>query len=117
MVPGIVVEDNPCRVLIRGIGPELVTSFGFAADDVLPDPTVTLKDRRGESVAFNDDWAAAPDAAALATVAEQVGAFPLSADGKDSALLVMLEPGSYTVFVSDSGGREGIAMVEVYAAP
>jgi hypothetical protein len=52
-----------------------------------------------------------------AAVSQQVGAFPLTDGGTDAVLLIDLPPGVYTAHVSDAAGGEGIALVEVYAAP
>jgi hypothetical protein len=46
-----------------------------------------------------------------------VGAFALPASSRDAALLVTLQPGSYTVQVSGVGGTTGVALVEVYEVP
>lgn len=50
----------------------------------------------------------------LARVFDQVGAFSLSADSKDAALLIALPPGNYTAQVSGVGETTGVALVEVY---
>jgi len=48
----------------------------------------------------------------------QVGAFPLaSPTSKDSALLVTLVPGSYSVQVRSVDTTTGIVLVEVYELP
>ena len=119
MVPGIVVTESSRRLLIRGIGPELAASFGFAPGTTLPDPVLTLKNAAGETIASNDNWGDG-DASATAeiiAVAQQVGAFPLTSGGGDAVLLVTLPPGVYTAQVLDSASAEGIAIVEVYAVP
>ena len=119
MVPGIVITESNRRLLIRGVGPELETSFGFAPGTTLPDPVLTLKNAAGETIAANDNWGdgAASAAAEITAVAQQVGAFPLTSGGGDAVLLVTLPPGVYTAQVLDSTGAEGIAIVEVYAVP
>ena len=117
MVPGIVVTDNPRRLLIRGVGPELAVSFGLNPDKVLPNPIVTLKDKDGVTIASNDDWGSSSDPPAIAAISQQMGAFPLTEGSADAALLIEVQPGVYTAHVSDVAGGEGIALVEVYAAP
>jgi hypothetical protein len=48
----------------------------------------------------------------------QVGAFALSSTtSRDAALLVTLQPGTYTVQVSGVGGTTGVAIVEIYDVP
>ena len=44
----------------------------------------------------------------------QPGAFPLPAGSKDAALLITLQPGSYTVVVTGVGNTTGNALVEIY---
>lgn len=46
-----------------------------------------------------------------------VGAFPLSAGSADSAQIVSLSPGAYTVQVSGVGGTTGVALAEIYEVP
>ncbi|GAB5559182.1 MAG: hypothetical protein SynsKO_08290 [Synoicihabitans sp.] len=117
MVPGIVVTESNRRLLIRGVGPELATSFGFAANSVLPDPVLTLINAEGETVATNDDWddGTTGSPAEIISTAETLGAFPLRGASADAALLITLPPGVYTAQVTDASGAEGIAIVEVYA--
>jgi hypothetical protein len=117
MVPGIVVTESNRRLLIRGIGPELETSFGFAPGTTLPDPVLTLTNSSGQVLATNDNWGddAAAAVAEIVSVASEVGAFALTAGGGDAVLLVTLPPGVYTAQVTDANSGEGIAIVEVYA--
>ncbi|MBI4622198.1 MAG: immunoglobulin domain-containing protein [Verrucomicrobia bacterium] len=46
-----------------------------------------------------------------------VGAFGLTANSRDAALLMTLPPGSYTAQESGVGGTVGVAFVEVYEVP
>ncbi len=117
LVPGIAVTNHTQDLLIRGVGPELAESYGFSAENVLPDPILVLLNQSGETVARNDDWGSHPDAEAMMEMAESVGAFPLTAGSKDAALWLPLNPGIYTAQVSDATGGEGVAIVEVYAVP
>ncbi|MEZ5278474.1 MAG: RHS repeat-associated core domain-containing protein [Opitutaceae bacterium] len=113
MIPGFVIGGESAKtVLIRGVGPKLAD---YNVTGVLEDPTLRLF-RAGEATPLltNDNWSDAANAAELAAAAETVGAFALDAGSKDAAVLVTLEPGSYTVKVSGAGGTEGVALVEVY---
>lgn len=97
-------------VLVRVIGPTL---SGFGVANFAVDPRMEL--RTGERVvASNNDWAGA---SALAAAFTQVGAFALTGDSKDAALLTTLAPGSYTVEVSAAAGATGAVLVEVYEVP
>ncbi|MEZ5278471.1 MAG: carboxypeptidase regulatory-like domain-containing protein [Opitutaceae bacterium] len=113
MIPGFVIGGESAKtVLIRGVGPKLAD---YNVTGVLEDPTLRLF-RAGEATPLltNDNWSDAANAAELAAAADTVGAFALDAGSKDAAVLVTLEPGSYTVKVSGAGGTEGVALVEVY---
>jgi hypothetical protein len=65
-------------------------------------------------VAENDDWSKASNAAQIASVAAQVGAFALQAGGRDPAMVVTLPPGAYTAQISGVGATTGVALIEVY---
>ncbi len=103
----VVTGSTNKQVVIRAVGPTLQTAFGVAG--VLANPALTVFNRDGVRVAENDDWNAA-DASSFAAV----GAFALSPNSKDAAIVITLAPGSYTARVSDMGGTSGVALVEVY---
>jgi hypothetical protein len=65
----------------------------------------------------NDNWLTSSNAAPLGLASAQVGAFTLPANSRDSAMLVTLDPGSYTVQVSGGGASTGVALVEIYEVP
>jgi len=62
-------------------------------------------------------WSTAANASEIAAAASLVGAFGLGAASTDSAVLVTLNPGNYTLHVSSSDGAPGVALVEVYEVP
>jgi hypothetical protein len=62
----------------------------------------------------SDDWGGA---AVLNAVFTQIGAFGLQATSRDSAMLQLLQPGSYTAQVRGVGDTSGVALVEVYDVP
>ena len=47
----------------------------------------------------------------------KAGAFPLPEGGADSALLVTLSPGPYTIQVSGVNDSTGVALAGVYELP
>lgn len=94
-------------VLVRGIGPALVT-FGIA--NPVPNPRLDL--RRGSTlVAQNDNWGV-DDALTLATT--RAGAFTLPAGSLDAALQTTLTSGTYTAECASITGESGIGLLEVY---
>ncbi|MBI5769339.1 MAG: CotH kinase family protein [Verrucomicrobia bacterium] len=95
------------QLLIRAVGPTLA-SFGVPGP--LSDPTLRVIDGQGATVGANDNWAAA-----LAAVFAQVGAFPLVAGSRDSALLVTLPAGgTFTIQVAGANNGTGEALIEIY---
>jgi hypothetical protein len=97
-------------VLLRGIGPSLVTQGGVRG--ALTDPKLTLF-RDSTTLATNLRWRdGAVDEIANAT--NMVGASMLSTDSSDSALLMTLRPGAYTTRLSSDSGSDGMGSIEVY---
>ena len=115
LIPGFVIAGTSTkRLLVRAVGPGL-GDYGVAG--FLANPTMTLKrsvDGTYVDVATNDDWETNANAATLATVAKQLGAFALNTGSKDAALLLDLDPGQYTVVASGLNGGTGVGLVELY---
>src|ERR1035437_4670676 len=104
--------SQPATLLLRGVGPTLA-SFGVTG--ALATPALALYDAHGQRLTGNSRWGTAGDPAALALAATATGAFPLPAGSADSALLVTLEPGIYTVQVTPAADTApGIALLEIY---
>ena len=98
-------------LLIRGIGPGL-TPFGVGG--VLSSPQVLLFDSTGTQIASNAGWGGTP---ALVAAFAKVGAFALPPASADSAMIVTLPSGLYTVEVAGTNGSTGVALIEVYEIP
>ena len=116
LIAGFAIQgDAPKQVLIRAIGPSL-TQFGVTG--VLADPQLALF-RQGttQPIQQNDNWLAATNAAQVGLAGAQVGAFNLPATSRDSAILVTLDPGTYSAQVSGVGNTTGVALVEIYEVP
>ena len=117
MIPGITVGagTGTRTLLIRAAGPAL-TAFGVPG--ALADPTFSMVNATGATVASNDNWGTpignAPGAAALLGAFTAAGAFPFASGSLDSATVASLGPGSYTVLASGNSGSTGVALVEVY---
>lgn len=115
LTAGFVIAGTSAKsVLIRGIGPTL-TQFGVSG--VLANPQLALHTRVNDQdtvVASNSGWGGT---AALSTAFGQVGAFSLPTNSADAALLVTLQPGTYTAQVTGANGTTGVALVEVYEMP
>ena len=112
MTGGFVISERATPVLIRGIGPALA-EFGVAG--TLADPVLALVPLGETDAAFtNDNWSDETNAADIATRSAAVGAFALTEGSDDAAMLITLDPGSYTVQLTGKDGGTGIALVEVY---
>jgi hypothetical protein len=116
LIAGFVIGGSTSKtVLIRAVGPALVSRGVTTA---LPDPQVALHamiNGQDMALATNAGWGGD---AQISVVGNSVGAFPL-ANGStaDSALLLSLPPGAYTVHVSSVSGDTGIALAEIYEVP
>jgi uncharacterized delta-60 repeat protein len=107
LIGGIIIRgrtDAAARVLVRAIGPSLA-SAGVTGS--LPDPKLSLFDANGSIIASNDNWRDAQESEIAAT-----GLAP--SDNRESAIIALLTPGSYTAIVAGKGGATGIALVEFY---
>jgi sugar lactone lactonase YvrE len=114
-IGGITISGTqPMKVLIRAVGPTLAN---FSVDGALAAPTLTVVDSAGNSVATNAGWSTNANAAEIVSAAAAVGAFALPSGSADCAVLLTLNPGSYTAIVSAPTGGAGIALVEAYQAP
>jgi hypothetical protein len=115
-IPGFVTEGNSNRrYLIRAVGPGLIP-YGVTAP--LANPKLTI--HQGDvALAANDDWGSSLAADAIEAAAARVHAFPLERAGRDSAVLVALPPGLFTVVIEDGSrtGAQGEVLVEVYLVP
>jgi ELWxxDGT repeat protein len=108
-IGGFIIQgDGPKTVLIRGRGPSLA-AFGIA--NTLANPHLQLVRADRTVIAMNDDWQQATNRDAIAAS----GFAP--SDGAESALLVTLDPGGYTMILSGVGGISGVGIVEVFAIP
>jgi hypothetical protein len=106
---GFVIRGNiPKRLLVRAIGPGL---SAFGAVGLLSDPQLQVIDANGVVVASNSDWGGT---LALKTAFTQAGAFQIPDISSDAAVVVQLNPGTYTVQVTGVGNTTGNALVEVY---
>jgi len=110
MIGGFIVQGTqPRTVVVTGIGPSLAAG-GVASP--LSNPVLQLvRSADGATVATNDDWGTAANAAQL----QALGLAP--ANARESAILVTLEPGAYTAILSGAAGATGVGLVAVYTLP
>lgn len=113
--PGFVISGTGKKtLLIRAVGPGLAA---FGVTGTMADPVLTVYSG-ATVIATNDNWSAnSTQATALRSAFTAAGAFGLTDGSKDAAVLLTLDPGSYTALVSGTGGGGGDTIVEVYEVP
>ena len=116
IVTGFIVTGNaPRRMLVRAVGPELAA---FGVEGALANPELSIfqtKDGVPTEIARNDDWST--HAGIVNQIGGQVGAFPMTAGSKSSAIVMWLAPGTYTAHARSTDNSSGVVIVEVYEAP
>ncbi len=105
-ISGFIVSGDAKTVVLRGLGPTLGQSPLNVAG-VLADPTLQLFDSGGHPFWFNDNWKDTQQAQVQST-----GLAP--PNNLESAILQILQPGSYTAALSGKNGTTGVGLVEVY---
>jgi hypothetical protein len=111
-IAGFVIADpqgfnRNARILLRAVGPTLAAS---GIQNPLTDPVLTVYSQKGERVAVSDHWFAT-NGPVLAAAMKQVGAFALPETSKDSALLLDLPAGAYSMHAT---GGSGVVLLEIY---
>lgn len=105
MIGGFIIGgEDSTKVLIRAIGPSLGTQ-GIALP--LADPVLEIHDSIGTLISTNDNWRSTQQNEIIAT-----GIVPTN--DNESAVVLTLEPGSYTAIVRGQNSMMGVALVEVY---
>ena len=100
-------------VLIRASGPT-IGAAPFNVTGAISDPKLTVYDSNTNVIATNAGWAGN---ALISAAATKVGAFPFGSSSKDSAVLMTLNPGQYTVQAASASGTAGVTLIEVYEVP
>ena len=107
MIGGLIIGGSGTKqLLLRGLGPSL-TASGTPLPGRLQDPVIELHQGDGRVLATNDDWRSGP-----VSDIQQTGIPPQ--DSRESAIIASLDPGNYTVILSDKTGSSGIGLVEIY---
>jgi cysteine-rich secretory family protein len=103
VIGGFIVTGTQAKqVIVRGIGPSL------PLPGKLLDPSLELRDSGGGLVASNNNWGQSANSAAIANS----GVAPTNPS--ESAILMSLQPGSYTAILSGVNQTTGTGVVEVY---
>ncbi|MSU51778.1 MAG: DUF4331 domain-containing protein [Opitutaceae bacterium] len=104
LIGGFIIRGSaPVKILVRATGPSLA-AFGVSS----PVADTTLELYQGSTIInSNDDWKSSQQALIQATPYA-----PLN--DKESAILVTLSPGAYTMIVRGKAGATGIGLVEAF---
>jgi hypothetical protein len=105
MIGGFIIGGvDATRVLVRAIGPSL---SGKEILQPLSDPILEIHDSTGKLISTNDNWRSTQQNEIIAT-----GIAPTN--DNESAILLTLDPESYTAIVRGQNSTTGVALVEVY---
>ena len=129
IIGGFIIDGTvPKTVLIRGRGPAMSAAPLFVPG-VLADPVLTLFS--GQTViAENNNWQDAPScnqfSCGTAAQISAIGMDPCQPNpgqssapvgcGFESAILITLNPGAYTVHLSGANSTAGIGLIEIFEA-
>ena len=106
MIGGFIITGaGPKRVIVRALGPSLAN---HGITPALQNPTLELHDHTGRVIAFNDNWMNAPNRQ------EIINSGLAPSNNLESAILMNLNPGSYTAIVRSFNIATGIGLVEAY---
>jgi hypothetical protein len=104
----------PKRVLIRGAGPSLTA---LNVSGALAAPHLQLYNNSQAIIRENYSWGTGNDPGLVTEAEASTGAFSFAGGSADSAILIVLPPGTYTAEVSGANQTTGDALVEVYEVP
>jgi sugar lactone lactonase YvrE len=114
VIPGFYISGSGSEsLLIRADGPVL-SQYGVSG--VLSDPVLRVI-ANSDTIDADTGWSTNLNAADIAIAAAAVGAFALPPNSADSATLISLSPGSYSVEVSGVNDSTGVALAEIYELP
>jgi hypothetical protein len=104
----------PKRVLIRGAGPGLTA---MNVSGALATPHLQLYNNSQQIIRENYAWGTGNDPGLVTEAETSTGAFSFSSGSADSAILIVLPPGTYTAELDGANNTTGDALVEVYEVP
>ena len=101
LIGGFIIRGSePKKVILRGIGPSL------NVPGKLDDPVIQLFNSADVNIAGNDDWK---------TDQQNVEATGLApTNDRESAIVITLDPGNYTVVMRGKNNSSGIGVVDMF---
>lgn len=113
LIGGFIVTGNdPRNIVLRAIGPSARVNEQ-PLPGAMQDPTLELHDASGVTIATNDNWKT-DDLTGQSQQSSIEGTGIAPTDDRESALVRMLTPGSYTVVLRGKNDTTGVAIVEAY---
>jgi len=110
----VIAGSTPEQVLIRASGPTLAAA-PFNVSGTIADPELTVYNSSSTVLATNKGWGGS---ASITAANNATGAFQfVNSTSKDSAVLLTLQPGAYTVQATSASGIAGLTLIEVYEVP
>jgi hypothetical protein len=103
----IITGTQPKQVVISALGPSLAL---VGVSGALADPVLELHDSSGALITTNDNWM--ENSAEDQMVLTDNGLAPT--DDLESALVMALDPGTYTAIVRGVSDGTGVALVQLY---
>jgi len=108
LIGGIIISgSDPATVVFRALGPSLAV---FGVTGVLNNPTLELHDSTGAEIAINFDWK--ENSAEDQMVLTDNNLAPT--DDFESAIVMTLDPGTYTAILRGENDTSGVSVVEAY---
>jgi hypothetical protein len=115
LIPGFVISGSGSeQLLVRADGPSLAQ---FSVPGILAQPSLGVYNSAQVQIASNTGWGTASNPAQIASVAASVGAFAFVSGSADSAQIVNLPAGAYTIQISGVANTTGVALAEIYEVP
>ena len=102
----VVTGSGPKQLLVRASGPALAAQ---GIPNPLPDPELVLYDSNSKPISTTTGWDSS-----LSSVFSKVYAQPWTVGSADSATVLTLNPGLYTVEIKSASGKSGVSLGEVY---
>ena len=104
-IGGFIITGTTSRqILLRGIGPSLASA---GVQNSLSDPMLELHGPLGFTAVINNNWRDTQE-----MQISETGIAPT--DDLESAILVTLDPGAYTVILKGNNDGTGVGLVEIY---
>jgi len=119
MIGGFVAGGNSAKkVLVRGVGPSLAN---FGVPGVLSNPQIKIFSG-STPIAENNDWQTSlplcqTSGFVCGSPSDIMSTGRAPASTQESAIMITLPPGAYTVVLSGVNNTTGVALVEVYEVP